>query len=236
MQQKDESYVGRILNDQNIRHKNHQLSFLKRSQTRKQSSGTVDIDLESEPEQSAEQSIETTPDKKQNSGPYAKVIFGLSFLEAHKLDRVRNIMEIAKNSDEITIDDISVNFVLTSLGDTGLKATIFMYNIQQPTKRIDKNLTPYENILNAIDIEEEMVINKYAKALVRQKLEKTQLKSESEKPSTSTRSETTKRSLENESQFKIQDDDEEEDAFNDAKDNLFTSPTTRGIKQWFTFK
>ena len=32
MQQKDESYVGRILNDQNIRHKNHQLSFLKRLQ------------------------------------------------------------------------------------------------------------------------------------------------------------------------------------------------------------
>ena len=68
MQQKDESYVGRILNDQNIRHKNHQLSFLKRLQTRKQSSDAVDIDLESEPEQSAEQSIETTPDKKQNSG------------------------------------------------------------------------------------------------------------------------------------------------------------------------
>ena len=97
-------------------------------------------------------------------------------------------------------------------------------------------MPPYENILNAIGIEEEMVINKYAKALVRQKLEKTQLKSESEKPSTSTRSETTKRSLENESQFKIQDEDEEEDEFNDAKDNLFTSPTTRGIKQWFTFK
>ena len=125
---------------------------------------------------------------------------------------------------------------MTSLGDTGLKATTFLYNIQQPTKRIDKNLTPYENLLNAIDIEEEMVINKYAKALVRQKFEKTQLKSESEKPSTSTRSETTKRSLENESQFKIQDNDEEEDEFNDAKDNLLTSPTTRGIKQWFTFK
>ena len=92
MQQKGGSYVEKILNDQNIRHKNHQLSFLKRLRTRKQSSNTVDIDIESEPEQSAEQSIETTPDKKQNSGPYAKVIFGLSFLEAHKLDRVRNVL------------------------------------------------------------------------------------------------------------------------------------------------
>ena len=235
MQQKDESYVGRILNDPNVRHKNHQLSFLKRLQTRKQSSDTVNVGLESEPEQSAEESVETLPDEKQSSGQYEKVLFGLSILEGHKLDRVRNILEIVKNSDEITIDEISGNFVLTSLGDTGLKATTFLYNIQQPTKRIDKNLTPYENILNAIDIEEEMVINKYAKAVVRRKLERTQLRSENKKPSTSTRIETNTISLENESKFKTQDD-EEEDEFNDAKDNLFTSPTTRGIKQWFTFK
>ena len=70
MQQKDELYVGRILNDSNVKHKNHQLSFLKRLQTQKQLTqlDTVDIDLESEPEQSAQQSVETTPDKKHNSG------------------------------------------------------------------------------------------------------------------------------------------------------------------------
>ena len=65
MQQKDESYVGRILNDPNVRHKNHQLSFLKRLQTRKQTSDTVNLGLESEPEQSAEESVETVPDEKQ---------------------------------------------------------------------------------------------------------------------------------------------------------------------------
>ena len=74
----------------------------------------------------------------------------------------------------------------TSLGDTSLKATTFLYNVQQPTKRIDKSLIPCEKILNAIEIEEGMVIIKYAKPVVRQKLERTQLKSESEKPSTST--------------------------------------------------
>ena len=176
MQQKDESYVGRILNDPNVRHKNHQLSFLKRLQTRKQSSSTVNLGLESEPEQSAEESVETVPNEKQSSGQYEKVLFGLSILEAHKLDRVRNILEIVKNSDEITIDEINGNFVLTSLGDTSLKATTFLYNIQKPTI-----------------------------------------------------------SRENESKFKTQDDGEE-DEFNDAKDNLFTSPTTREIMQWFTFK
>ena len=51
MQQKDESYVGRILNDPNVRHNNHQLTHLKRLQTRKQSSDTVNFDLESKPEQ-----------------------------------------------------------------------------------------------------------------------------------------------------------------------------------------
>ena len=110
---------------------------------------------------------------------------------------------------------------MTSLGDTGLKEKTFLNNIQQPTKRIDKNLTPDENILNAIDIEEEMVINKYAKAVNRQKLERTQLKSESKQSSTSAQNETTKISLENESQIKIQDDEEEYE-FNDAKENLFT--------------
>ena len=80
-----------------------------------------------------------------------------------------------------------------------------------------------------------LVINKYAKAVVRQKLERTQLKSETEQASTSTRSETTNRSFENESQFKIQNDNEEVDEFNDAKDILSTSPTTRGIKQCFMF-
>ena len=96
-------------------------------------------------------------------------------------------------------------------------------------------MTPYENILNAIDIDEEMVINKYAKVVVRRKFERTQLRSENEHPSTSTRSETNTISLENESKFETQDD-EEEDELNDAKHNLFTSPTTRGIEQWFTFK
>ena len=139
MQQKDESYVGRILNDPNVRHKNHQLSFLKCLQIRKQSSDTVNLDLEKEPDQSAEESVETVQDEKQSSGQYKKVLFGLSILEGHKPDRVRNILEIVKNSDEITIDKISGSFVLTSLGDTGLKATTFLYNIQQPTKRIDKN-------------------------------------------------------------------------------------------------
>ena len=47
---------------------------------------------------------------------------------------------------------------------------------------MDKNLTPYENILKAIDIEEEIVINKYAKAAARQKLERTQMNSASEQP------------------------------------------------------
>ena len=115
---------------------------------------------------------------------------------------------------------------MTPLGDTGLKATTFLYNLQQPTKGIDENLNPYDNILNAIEIEEEMVINKYAKAVVRRKLERFQLKSENEQPLTSTRSEINTISLENKSKFKTQDN-EEEDEFNDAKDNLFTSPTTR---------
>ena len=112
MQQKDELYVGRILNDPNVRHKSHQLSFLKRLQTRKQSSDTVSLDLESEPEQSAEESIETVPGEKQNSGQHEKVLFVFSILEGHKLNMVRNVLEIVKNSDEITIDEISGNFVL----------------------------------------------------------------------------------------------------------------------------
>ena len=96
MQQKEESFVGRILNDPNVRHKNHQLSFLKRLQTRKQSSDTVNLDIEIEPEQSAEESIATVPDEKQNSGQYKKELFGLSFPEGHKLDRVQNLLEIVK--------------------------------------------------------------------------------------------------------------------------------------------
>ena len=57
------SRMSRVLNDPNARHNNHQLTLLKRLQTRKQSSDTVNFDLESKPEQSAKQSIETTPDK-----------------------------------------------------------------------------------------------------------------------------------------------------------------------------
>ena len=67
---KYESYVGRILNDPNVRHKNHQLSILKRIQIQKQSLATANLDLESESEQSAEESIETTPDEKQSLEQY----------------------------------------------------------------------------------------------------------------------------------------------------------------------
>ena len=93
------SYIGRFFNDPNVRHSNHQLSFLKRLPTRKQSLDTDDSDLESEREQSAEQSIETKPDKKQNSGLYEKVLFGLSFLEGHHLDGFEiywNLLKILK--------------------------------------------------------------------------------------------------------------------------------------------
>ena len=65
-------------------------------------------------------------------------------------------------------------------------ATTYLNNIQQTTKRIDKKWFPYEN---AIDIEEKMAIDKYAKAVVRQKLERTQLRSGNKRPSTSTRKE-----------------------------------------------
>ena len=90
--------------------RNHQLSFLKRLPTRKQSSDTVDSDLESECEVWAEQSIETKPDKKKNSGLYEKVNFGLSFLGCHQLDGFRNILEFANNANEITTDENSGKF------------------------------------------------------------------------------------------------------------------------------
>ena len=84
------------MNDPNVRHENHQLSSLKRLQTQMQSSDTVDINFESKPEQSTEHTIDTTPDKKQNMEQYEKALLGLPFLEAHKLDRVRNILEFVK--------------------------------------------------------------------------------------------------------------------------------------------
>ena len=73
------------------------------------------------------------------------------------------------------MDEIIGSFVLASLGDASLKATTFPYSLRQPTEKIDKNLTPYENSLIAIDIEEQMINNKYAKAVVRQELKRTQL-------------------------------------------------------------
>ena len=87
----------------------------------------------------------------------------LQVLEDKKFVRAKTVLEIIENSERVTINrDNEVIYV--DKVPTGLKATIFLYDIQQPTKKLHN--PAFINILTALNLNENLVINRNAKHAV----------------------------------------------------------------------
>ena len=134
---REQPEVTQILQDPNIGHKPLQLTLLQRDQSR-----TARNDEKTQPEVSAN-TTEVQEQLKED-----KILDELKTLPAAKLKRVKSILDKIKLSKTVSVDEnenLTMNGVQTELG-----VAEFLYNLQQPTKKLDTSL--YETILTELKI------------------------------------------------------------------------------------
>ena len=87
----------------------------------------------------------------------------LQVLKDKKFVRAKTVLEIIENSERVTINSDN-EVIYVDKVPTGLKAAIFLYDIQQPTKKLHNPV--FINILTALNLNENLVINRNAKHAV----------------------------------------------------------------------
>ena len=148
---KEQPHAARVLHDNNIKHQNAQLSYHNRlgpqlpPQTSK-TTATKETFTENaaEPQQDQlelltdDEEVKVERDKdeileEKNDSQTESILGQLQVLERKKFIRAKIILEIIKKSERVTINhDKEVIYV--DKVPTGLKAAVFLYDIQQPTK------------------------------------------------------------------------------------------------------
>ena len=84
-----------------------------------------------------------------------------------KFTRTEKIVNLIKESKNVVIDE-KENFIFDGTA-TLINVPIFLYNLQQPTK---KNNQDYFKILEALNIKEDLVINSNAKIAIRKRTQR----------------------------------------------------------------
>ena len=174
---KEQPHAARVLHDKNIKHKNAQLSYLNwlRPQLPPQTSQTtatketITENVEHQQEQlkllTEDEEVPVERDKhetleKKHDRQTESILRQLQVLEDKKIVRARTVLEIIENSERVTISrDNEVMYVYKV--PIGLKAAILLYDIQQPTKKLHN--PSFINFLTALNLNENLVINRNAK-------------------------------------------------------------------------
>ena len=117
-----------------------------------------------------------------------RILLQLLLMDEYKLKRAKKLLEIIKKSERVKINKDNEEIYVDKV-PTGLKASVFLYDIQQQTK-IFYN-PAFILILRSLKLDERLVMNKYAKVVVQStNTEQTQQKRRSwgstNSPSTST--------------------------------------------------
>ena len=177
---KEQPHAARVLHDNNIKHKNAQLSYLNRlrpqlpPQTSKTTATKETFTDNVEPQQEQlklltddeEVPVERVKDEKleeKHNRQTESILGQLQVLEDKKFVRAKTVLEIIENSERVTINQDN-EVIYVDKVPTGLKATIFLYDIQQPTKKLHN--PAFINILTALNLNENLVINRNAKHAV----------------------------------------------------------------------
>ena len=177
---KEQPHAARVLHDNNIKHKNAQLSYLNRLRPQlppqaSKTTATKETFTENvEPQQEQlklltdDEKVPVERDKDEiledKLDRQTETILGqLQVLDDKKFVRAKTVLEIIEISERVTINrDNEVIYV--DKVPIGLKATIFLYDIQQPTKKLHN--PAFINILTALNLNENLVINQNAKHAV----------------------------------------------------------------------
>ena len=111
---------------------------------------------------SEDSEIEPVVKKQRKSDDFTSIMIELEVMNKNQIKRSKIILELINQSETVTIES---NDVLHVNKETlGIKASTFLYNLQQPTKKID--IEKYSKILFALNIPPHLVANTHAKQIL----------------------------------------------------------------------
>ena len=128
---------------------------------------TSSVDLKSELDDGSEsvQSFfsddgEIEPSLKKRQSDFDSIMSEVELMEENKIQRAEIILNKILSSETVSIEDPS-GFLHIEDKPMRVKVSTFLYNLQQPTKKID--LAVYTNILHELKIPPHLVSNTHAK-------------------------------------------------------------------------
>ena len=121
---KEQPYSSQILNDPRVQHRGAQFSFLNRMRP-----------YESNDKENQEilDTRETTDPTELSEKHEDKILQTLNMLAPPKFTRTEKIVNLIKESKNVVIDK-KENFIVDGTA-TGINVPIFLYDLQQPTKK-----------------------------------------------------------------------------------------------------
>ena len=92
-----------------------------------------------------------------------RILLQLQLMDEHKLKRAKKSLEAIKKSERVKINKDNEEIYVDKV-PTGLKASVFLYDIQQQTKKLYN--PAFILILRSLKLDERLVMNQYAKVAV----------------------------------------------------------------------
>ena len=156
---KEQQYSSQILNDPRVQHRGAQFSFLNRMRPNENNDKENQEILDTRETNDPTELLKVQADK---------ILQNLNMLAPPKFTRMEKIVNLIKESKNVVIDE-KENFIVDGTA-TGINVSIFLYDLQQPTKKIDN--PDYFKILEALNIKEDLVINSNAKIAIRKRTQR----------------------------------------------------------------
>ena len=101
--------------------------------------------------------------KKPTVESFESIMKNVKLKEAHKVKRAEIVLDFILQSNQITIGEES-QLIYIDNKPTDVQAASFLYDLQQPTKKIDQEA--YSRILLVLRLEPDLVSNTYAKQIL----------------------------------------------------------------------
>ena len=157
---KEQPYTSQILNNPSVQHTGAQFSFLNRMRPKENTKKEYQEILDTR------ETIDPTELSKKIAN---RILQNLNVLAPAEFTRTEKIVSLIKESKKFVIDE-NENFIVDGTA-TGVNDPIFLYNLQQPLKKLSN--PDYFKILGVLDIKENLVINRNAKIAIRKRTKRT---------------------------------------------------------------
>ena len=162
---KSQPYQTQVLEDPDVKHKSAQLSIINRMRSKEHSEVQTNKKL---PEEDTDVNV-VNENRAENSNKRAVQVLKTlsSLLPNSKFLKCENIVDLIKKSNRVSIGE-DENLLIDN-SPTDINAFAFLYNLQQPTKKIDS--PDYFELLKVLQIKEEQVMLKLRSGKILQKLQ-----------------------------------------------------------------